>query len=1098
MLDLGYLNQPQERNKPNYRLWVTLAFIAFLAANFWLGSRYPALNEKAMMGGDTPVAGLSFDILFEVLPNSGILWEFTANVVNWINTNLKGMAFGVLFGSAVLTLLPLIQRRSFDNGFANSALGVVIGAPLGVCVNCAAPIAFGLHAGRMRLETTLSAMLASPTLNVIVVTMSFALLPFHLAVIKLVLALALVLLVVPLLCRYILKSETDSTRHDAVKVSNAASPTGLTAWIAKVLAPAEVESEKQGFVSSIQWFVKTYARNLFFIFIVTVPMMLVAAALGAVVATLTDPGELTRALPGRGAFMIISAMILIVLCASFVPAPIALDIILVTVLLQIGMRTEYAMATLIALGSFSVYAFFILWKAISLRTGIVVWAAVIALSMAGGILVKVSHSDVLQYYQNKQIEAIQAVDGIDWPTLHELPPAVSLADLRPTITSQAIRSNSVPASFQSSNGNLISLAKLELSDGVRTTEAEGPAFSRLVGTQIGLMEKGVNSPMRELGYQAMGGAIAAGDLHGDGWTDLVVTRPTHGLGLSVYANVGGKFVRQEHDLGVVDDSEVFNLALADLDGDAQLDMVVSTIRNGDFVFYNDGGNFTAEKMTVLNEPSQATLASISFADLDSDGDVDILSGRWGPRGVSEGWGLRPEHNRNQIFWNLGGEDFRVEELPGVAGQTLTTLISDFDLDGQLDIFSGDDAGATDLVTFLGEGGAIRSFGREEQPFPYYTNSSMSYAQGDWNNDLIIDYYAVQVAQSDGESRDRSADNRTLFNICTQFGEDIGWSESEVLKCASELLSIDQIRDGRNMRMLHDCGTSSLARDRAICGAASTIRSLENRFRNPKGDRQRFEKCHAALRTIPALQIYCDSLLLPAAKRMPKEEFEELYRPSFQNGNMLMMRKTPDGAFVDLAKEKGIRSPGWGWNGRFIDLDQDGWKDILVMTGIWQKAAGSMTNVFYRNDGQMFEDATESYGFQDVVPSYSYVSFDFDRDGDIDVFRDNNAMRMIVHRNDKPAGPALWVNLRDSHGNRLGLGARVTICVDGETTVRPGRCQMQLVDGSGGFKSSRPTAVHFGLGKAQQVSLIEIKWLDGEVSTIKPTNLLDGEITISRN
>ena len=56
--------------------------------------------------------------------------------------------------------------------------------PLGVCVNCAAPIAKGLYAGGARAETTLAAMIASPTLNIVVLTMLFGLFPFYMALTK--------------------------------------------------------------------------------------------------------------------------------------------------------------------------------------------------------------------------------------------------------------------------------------------------------------------------------------------------------------------------------------------------------------------------------------------------------------------------------------------------------------------------------------------------------------------------------------------------------------------------------------------------------------------------------------------------------------------------------------------------------------------------------------------------------------------------------------------------------------------------------------------------------------------------------------------------
>ena len=1080
------------------RLIVAISAILALAFFFWLDSRYPALNEKAIMGGDTPIAGLAFDIIIEIFPNSGIWWELVANTVNWVYTNLKGMSFGVLFGAAVLTLLSLIKRRSFENGFANSALGTVIGAPLGVCVNCAAPIALGLHVGRMRLETTLSALLASPTLNVIVVTMSFALLPMHMAVIKLVLALTMVLIVIPLLCKFVLKHETVSTRNTNSKLATATKATGFTAWIAKALAPVDVATGKHGFLASLKWFAKTYARSFFFIFIITVPMMFLAAILGAVVATFTAPTELAGIFPTSGAIAIIAALILITGVASFVPAPIALDVILTTILINIGMKSHYAMATLIALGSFSIYAFIILWRAISLRTGIVLWLAVIGISVTGGVLAKLAEPYVAQYYRTQQIAAINAVDKIDYPVPAALPKGKKLDELQPILERQKLTPTPVAADIVNSQGSRVTIAALPLPTKIATKTSD-EVFTRINGTQLGLLEKGVNAPEREYGYHIMLGAIAAGDIHGDGWVDVITRRPPHANGLSLYTNIGGRFALQALDLGPVNDSEVFNLAMADVDGDSQLDLLVSTIRNGEYLFFNEGGKFSTNNMTLLYEPGQTVLASIGFADMDQDGDTDIIAGKWAPRGASIGWGLQPFHNRNQIYWNEGDRQFRKQIISDVGGQTLTLLISDFNGDGYLDVFNGDDAGLTDGVTFFGPKGKIRESSLENQPFPYYTISSMSYTQGDWNNDLQTDYYGAQIAiATAGEGKKpRDANNRVLFEICSQFGADIGWSRGRIQQCSEELLSIDAIQDGKLKSLFHDCSTPSLARDRALCGAVAIVKKLANKTRKLSGDIKRFKKCQSYFNHMPEFQKYCDSLKLPVAKRLSKQAMKRRYRESFGNANILMTANE-DGAFIDNGSDANVRSPGWSWNSRFTDLDQDGRQDILVMTGIWMNSASSTTNMFYHNNGNGFVDATEDFGFYDVVPSYSYVAFDYDRDGDVDIIRDNSGMRMIVHRNEKPAGPALFIRLRDSKGNRLGIGATVTICTDGETEIRPGPCQMRVIKASGGFMSSDPIAAHFGLGNANDVSLIQIQWSGGEISTIKPRNLLNGEIEITRD
>ena len=110
---------------------------------------------------------LSFEAKFPISADMGLLERIFWSTLNWINTNKKGMTFGVLFAAAFLTAAAYLKQRSFSGGFANSLLGMAIGTPLGVCVNCAAPhMPRGMYSGGMRAETVLSAMIASPTLNI--------------------------------------------------------------------------------------------------------------------------------------------------------------------------------------------------------------------------------------------------------------------------------------------------------------------------------------------------------------------------------------------------------------------------------------------------------------------------------------------------------------------------------------------------------------------------------------------------------------------------------------------------------------------------------------------------------------------------------------------------------------------------------------------------------------------------------------------------------------------------------------------------------------------------------------------------------------------
>ena len=102
---------------------------------------------------------------FEIQGGDPVWATHRLHHAHWLQTNEKGMLFGVLLGAGLLVLLNMLQSRGVKSSWGNTLLGMAMGAPLGVCVNCAAPIAKGVHHAGARLETTLAAMVSSPTLT---------------------------------------------------------------------------------------------------------------------------------------------------------------------------------------------------------------------------------------------------------------------------------------------------------------------------------------------------------------------------------------------------------------------------------------------------------------------------------------------------------------------------------------------------------------------------------------------------------------------------------------------------------------------------------------------------------------------------------------------------------------------------------------------------------------------------------------------------------------------------------------------------------------------------------------------------------------------
>ena len=170
----------------NKRLIIFAAGLISLVAIFWMGSRYPELDMKSAMAGSiSPSSSLNFEEAFQVEDHFSYWKKVAYSTGNWLSTNKRGMTFGVLFAALIISFLQLLHFRRVKNPFLATLAGISIGSPLGVCVNCAAPISKGIYDTGARVEAALSTLISSPTLNVIVLTMLFSIFPLPLALMKL-------------------------------------------------------------------------------------------------------------------------------------------------------------------------------------------------------------------------------------------------------------------------------------------------------------------------------------------------------------------------------------------------------------------------------------------------------------------------------------------------------------------------------------------------------------------------------------------------------------------------------------------------------------------------------------------------------------------------------------------------------------------------------------------------------------------------------------------------------------------------------------------------------------------------------------------------
>lgn len=208
------------------------------------------------------------------------------------------------------------------------------------------------------------------------------------------------------------------------------------------------------------------------------------------------------------------------------------------------------------------------------------------------------------------------------------------------------------------------------------------------------------------------------------------------------------------------------------------------------------------------------------------------------------------------------------------------------------------------------------------------------------------------------------------------------------------------------------------------------------------------------------------------------------RPSFDgwgvSGNRLY-RNLGDGRFEDVTEEAGVRDGGWGWGACAADFDNDGLLDIFHVNGwlsnVTDEWSGYPARLFMNNgDGTFTEHAAEA-GIADRGEGRGVVCFDFDRDGDVDVFIGNitGPTRLYENRIDGTAG-YIQVKLVGRAPNTEGIGARVYLRASGATQMR------ELRAGSN-FLSQDPAVAHFGIGSADGIDEIEVVWPGGGFTAI---------------
>ena len=235
-----------------------------------------------------------------------------------------------------------------------------------------------------------------------------------------------------------------------------------------------------------------------------------------------------------------------------------------------------------------------------------------------------------------------------------------------------------------------------------------------------------------------------------------------------------------------------------------------------------------------------------------------------------------------------------------------------------------------------------------------------------------------------------------------------------------------------------------------------------------------------------------------------------YQPQFSR-NCLQQNNGNGESFSDIGLAAGIAATDWSWSALMPDLDNDGFKDIFISSGIVKRTAdldyvrfvselakqktyntspvlddkaiekmpdGKSWCFVYKGDGKgNFEDKSRAWGFEDKVGYYTGAAYaDLDNDGDLDLIVSSINSKSIIYKNNSPVKNYLQLKFRGDSLNTSGIGTKAYV-------FQNGNLQYQQLMLTRGFQSSSFDVLHFGLDSIATIDSVLLVWPDSKYQVI---------------
>ena len=504
------------------------------------------------------------------------------------------------------------------------------------------------------------------------------------------------------------------------------------------------------------------------------------------------------------------------------------------------------------------------------------------------------------------------------------------------------------------------------------------------------------------------------------------------------------------------------VAIGDLNNDGYPDIYFGGNQVGDKLYVNKG-NLNFEDISKKSKISQSPgwTWGITMADVNSDGYLDIYVCR-------NGESMNPNDRKNKLFIN--NKDLTFTESAseyGIAdkGFSSQAVFFDMDNDGDLDMY---------LVNQIPDSRLFKRYKNiPKKRYQLYKDKVYK------NNGGKFTEVSEDIGLGDGYTYGLSVSASDLNND--------GWTDLFISNDYDEPdflyynngdgtfknVILDKIKHISRFSMGTDTG--DINNDGAI-DLLTLDMAAEDHYRSKTNMRS-----------------------------MNAQEFKEMIDKGDHHQYMFntLQLNNGSGEFSDIANIAGISKTDWSWAGLLVDLDNDGFKDIVIsngvkkdvrnndfLTGLYEKLktdsqdffdmsklapSNPLPNYIYKNkNGYEFENVTKKWGFD--MPSFSHgLSYaDLDNDGDLDIVSNNMETEASIYKNNTN-GNYLKVELEGSSKNTFGYGTKVII-------YHNNKIQIEENTVTRGYFSSKEPKLFFGLGKEKTIDSMRVIWPDNKTLT----------------